>query len=67
MKNRDPFAEARTAAKHPKIHSQEWRDFQAVYDPDPDVEKFRAMLKETKERRTPKKLVRVKRVPAAPK
>lgn len=45
MKKNDPFAKARAAAKHPKIHSQEWRDFQGVLDPDPNIEEFKAMLK----------------------
>ncbi len=36
--------------KKPKLHTQEWRDFQPVPDPESTTERFRAALKRAEER-----------------
>lgn len=36
--------------KKPELHTQEWRDFQPVLDPEGKIEKFKAELKRAEER-----------------
>ncbi|MGA2903828.1 MAG: hypothetical protein ABSD98_08350 [Candidatus Korobacteraceae bacterium] len=49
----------------PKLHDQEWRDFQPVSDPESTVEKFKAALERAQARRAEKSKVLTNLVRAA--